>query len=1274
MVLGLSIMADDDEFGALFGAPGVPVPQPLSLPLPKPANGPLIKGEKDAEEDAEVYMQLFGSAPAVQLLSRFAGVKPVMPLAVLPQVPPGPRPSLAPSSTTGVRHSGSVAPPPSPGAAGSGRGALVIRLEGGGTESGVTAVPPPPPLAPSAPQPPEAKEAEDADFDVVDLEVDTVVLAQQQGATGGTTAAGPAAAAAAGTVRPGSAGSGSHGPGAVPALPGPNGPAEAAGSKPRPPGAPQPGAAPGQPGATPPGPRPPSAAPPPAAPGSAPLPGPRPQFGPGPPGGRPFLPRQPQPVYGLNFRYNIDEAAWPTEARLDQAIKLPKQTRVTPEEYRAFLSLGHGEIYELDLDRVLPHEASWRNPSANPGDYFNYDMNETSWRQYCARVRTYRDTFTLRNKITVMDPAAMAAAAAAAASGGRGSGVSAAVVADVIDPMLPAEVIAALRNMARNRKAQRWEEEAAPQPEVGPEGGAGGEDSDSDALGSGWDGNEGGYGLLAPLKGGREPYRRRAVPRLDADVIITLVEVDDGEANEDQEGSAAPAGSDPSPPSGAATEAREPAGKGGESGGTEATIDVGGGGGDGGGGDGGGGDGGGDVTEAREGARVVKEEPDIGGQGEVERSAATATATATASSATARVGESGQEQLQQRLRNHPPVNSDYDTVPLHPMELAAQQMPGPPHKRARTPPAGDGPRAGQTVRWTDGGLGAGPQVWEAEESGGMVGRWEWEQKDWDRERGRRDRRPGHPLELMPPPPHGQQPTPMPRVGGPLAGPQLGLTPVMAMGMMGDLGFDGGDFYLDGGGGDVDGEQDSDGGADGGGAMLERKQSSDVGGQEDSGAAAVGGSAAANVAVHEYGMVGGGGLAAALPDVIKPEALVPPMLMPPIGPSISPEVLDDAGGAASPWRHLDGTDTGEPPQVSSLGMPQDTEPYVERKTWSASDEAAAFGDFGGGGDYYMDDGYSNEDEDAAEAHRQVQDQSHAAAAAAGGDQSSLLDGAGHSDHNEASHISSAAEYDDDAGKETVAQAGLGRKAAAVKLEGGGSRGGGLDDEYGDVGPPGGGGDVFFSDSNPGVAAAAAAAGGGGFSVMDLLNPLAAMGGMGAMGALGPMGHMAALGAMHSLGMPSLLPGGMPPLVPGGMPLGMGMAPSAAAMEAAAAPIEARPPSAPISGAHRTSREGGGRTERVSVGRRSRSRSRSRRSCSRSRDRSSRRERVRSRSRERDRREKDRGSPGRDRDRDRDRDRERDRERDRGSAKDRRRSRSRERERDRRDRDRDRRDRR
>lgn len=42
--------------------------------------------------------------------------------------------------------------------------------------------------------------------------------------------------------------------------------------------------------------------------------------------------------------------ALPSRARPGQRIRLPGQSRVTPEEYREFLSLGHGEVYNLDLD------------------------------------------------------------------------------------------------------------------------------------------------------------------------------------------------------------------------------------------------------------------------------------------------------------------------------------------------------------------------------------------------------------------------------------------------------------------------------------------------------------------------------------------------------------------------------------------------------------------------------------------------------------------------------------------------------------------------------------------------------------------------------------------------------------------------------------------------------------------------------------------------------------------------------------------------------------
>jgi hypothetical protein len=32
-------------------------------------------------------------------------------------------------------------------------------------------------------------------------------------------------------------------------------------------------------------------------------------------------------------------------------IKLPGQTRVTPDEYHEFITLGQGGVYELDLER-----------------------------------------------------------------------------------------------------------------------------------------------------------------------------------------------------------------------------------------------------------------------------------------------------------------------------------------------------------------------------------------------------------------------------------------------------------------------------------------------------------------------------------------------------------------------------------------------------------------------------------------------------------------------------------------------------------------------------------------------------------------------------------------------------------------------------------------------------------------------------------------------------------------------------------------------------------
>ena len=47
------------------------------------------------------------------------------------------------------------------------------------------------------------------------------------------------------------------------------------------------------------------------------------------------------------------EAKLPSQAGPQDLIRLPGQTRVSPEEYKEFLQLGHGNIFELDPDRSV---------------------------------------------------------------------------------------------------------------------------------------------------------------------------------------------------------------------------------------------------------------------------------------------------------------------------------------------------------------------------------------------------------------------------------------------------------------------------------------------------------------------------------------------------------------------------------------------------------------------------------------------------------------------------------------------------------------------------------------------------------------------------------------------------------------------------------------------------------------------------------------------------------------------------------------------------------
>ena len=44
------------------------------------------------------------------------------------------------------------------------------------------------------------------------------------------------------------------------------------------------------------------------------------------------------------------EPVLPSEAGPGQRIRLPGQTKVTTDEYKEFLGLGHGDIFDLDPD------------------------------------------------------------------------------------------------------------------------------------------------------------------------------------------------------------------------------------------------------------------------------------------------------------------------------------------------------------------------------------------------------------------------------------------------------------------------------------------------------------------------------------------------------------------------------------------------------------------------------------------------------------------------------------------------------------------------------------------------------------------------------------------------------------------------------------------------------------------------------------------------------------------------------------------------------------
>lgn len=91
------------------------------------------------------------------------------------------------------------------------------------------------------------------------------------------------------------------------------------------------------------------------------------------------------------------------EARGDKGyhIKLPGQTRVAPDEYKEFLFLGHGAIFDIDIEKI--DEKPWLNPGVNYAEYFNYDLTPYSWQDYAEQVRQYKTELSMKGRIKTFE-------------------------------------------------------------------------------------------------------------------------------------------------------------------------------------------------------------------------------------------------------------------------------------------------------------------------------------------------------------------------------------------------------------------------------------------------------------------------------------------------------------------------------------------------------------------------------------------------------------------------------------------------------------------------------------------------------------------------------------------------------------------------------------------------------------------------------------------------------------------------------------------------------
>merc|ERR1712226_593631 len=80
----------------------------------------------------------------------------------------------------------------------------------------------------------------------------------------------------------------------------------------------------------------------------------------------------------------------PSKTHLNDTIKIPRRYKADAREYREFIYLGLGKIFDSNLDKVIFKEKKWIDPKSDHSDYFNYDLSNESWKSYCCRVRRFR--------------------------------------------------------------------------------------------------------------------------------------------------------------------------------------------------------------------------------------------------------------------------------------------------------------------------------------------------------------------------------------------------------------------------------------------------------------------------------------------------------------------------------------------------------------------------------------------------------------------------------------------------------------------------------------------------------------------------------------------------------------------------------------------------------------------------------------------------------------------------------------------------------------------